>query len=501
MPDNGAAQRRLFPTSALSVLILIALAATLVLPIYTLFVLSPSFINFIIKSNREIAVNVASHLESLLKDHDSQFPSDTFPEDSLEEIRATVRDFKLLRLSLVLPDGKVIYSTETNATGKIVESSAVRQALKTGRSFARLLTAEMGVDGGLKEEDIMETAVPIVRGNGIVGFFVIYKNIYPDKEALNKILHILYVVFFPITIILFTAIIFSCRKANSNFSRRIEAEEKLRQKQEELETRNEDLMELVSICRQGQHALEEEQKYKEQAQDELQKEMLKREKLRNELLRYMVKAQEEERARIARELHDETAQTLTAASLHFATLQKLLAGNREMTEVVEYLQGLFKQMHKDLYRLVHDLRPAQLDDLGLVPALRYLVDDGQKGRGLKVSFTISGTQKKLEPFIETIIYRFVQEGLTNVTRHAGTSQATVTLCYDEEHVVVRVADKGCGFNVDERQADTGWGLVGIAERIESLKGSFRIDSAPGKGTVLEIIIPLNHETVSGPVVT
>ena len=219
---------------------------------------------------------------------------------------------------------------------------------------------------------------------------------------------------------------------------------------------------------------------------------MKREKLRMELLRHTVQAQEEERARIARELHDETAQTLTAASLNFATLKNQLEGMPEVSDVVNRLQNLCKQMNHDLYRLVHDLRPAQLDDLGLVPALRYLVDEGQENTSMEVDLTLSGQQQRLEPFVETVIFRIVQEALTNVARHAGSNQATVELSFEPEEVVLRISDSGKGFDILKHESDQrGWGLVGMAERAESINGRLRIESSPGKGTLVEAVIPLN----------
>ena len=222
----------------------------------------------------------------------------------------------------------------------------------------------------------------------------------------------------------------------------------------------------------------------------------KREQQRMEFLRHTVQAQEEERSRIARELHDETAQTLTAASLNFASLKNQLEDNPEVSEVVGRLQHLCKQMNQDLYRLVHDLRPAQLDDLGLVPALRYLVDEGQEGTGLDVSLEVNGKQQRMDPFVETVIYRVVQEALTNITRHAGVDHASVQLVFESEMVVVlRVIDSGKGFDPEvPENGRKGWGLAGMAERVESINGTLRIDAAPGKGTKIEVVIPAMQQT-------
>ncbi|MEW6520064.1 MAG: histidine kinase [Thermodesulfobacteriota bacterium] len=491
MPGKETAKCSLLPSTFFGGLVFISLLAVLILPLYTIFILSPSFVDFIIKSQEELAAEVAVHMESkLIPDKSQRLTRDILTPDVLGRIASTATDFHLMKVRIMFPDGEIFYSTDALELGRIIAFEEFKRTVTSGVPYAQLRKkGEKSLEGLVMPGDVVETYVPILRDGRTIGVFEIYYDITARKEALNRLLRILYFTLFPIVFILFAAVIFSCRRANSNLARRIEAEEKLRQQREELREKNEELTELIEVCRERQRRLEEEQQARQQAQEQVQQEMVKREKMRVDLLRHMVKAQEEERARIARELHDETAQTLTAASLNFATLQNLLVANPEMAGVVGRLQGLCKQMHQDLYRLVHDLRPAQLDDLGLVPALRYLVDEGQKSSGLAVTLTISGAPQKLEPFVETIIYRFVQEGLTNVTRHAGTDQASVSLIYEQHQVIVRVADQGRGFDVS-RQAGSGWGLVGIAERAQSLKGAFRIESAPGQGTLLEIVVPL-----------
>lgn len=215
-----------------------------------------------------------------------------------------------------------------------------------------------------------------------------------------------------------------------------------------------------------------------------------REALRRELLRHTVQAQEEERARIARELHDETAQLLSAFSLELATLGGMLKGRPQALGTVDHLQGLSRSMSQGLYRLVRDLRPAQLDDLGLVAALRYLFEQDCSPRGMKITFEVSGMPRRLDALVETVLFRVVQEGLNNVARHAGTDEAAVALEYAEAGVTLRVRDAGRGFDPTEVfLPPRGWGLAGMRERVESVGGQFRLQSAPGEGTLIEVVIP------------
>jgi two-component system sensor histidine kinase UhpB len=212
--------------------------------------------------------------------------------------------------------------------------------------------------------------------------------------------------------------------------------------------------------------------------------------MRRELLRHTVRAQEEERGRIARELHDETSQVLTAFSLDLATLRTVVCDRAEIKNLVDRLQDLSKQMSQGLYRLVHDLRPAQLDDLGLVPALEYLKDDSVSS-GLDVVIDIHGKARRLDTVVETVLFRVAQEALHNIVRHAQVRQARILLVYQSQEVTLKVEDSGAGFNpVESFAPPRGWGLAGMRERVESIGGQLSIESEPGKGTIVEVAVPV-----------
>lgn len=221
------------------------------------------------------------------------------------------------------------------------------------------------------------------------------------------------------------------------------------------------------------------------------------EELRRELLRHTVRAQEDERARIARELHDETAQTLSAFTLELAGLHNEKMRKADVKQVVERLQTLSRDMSRGLYRLVHDLRPAQLDDLGLVPALRFLVEQECCPLGLRINFAVEGTPQRLDSLVETVLFRVGQEALKNLARHAQVQEADVKIIYSARQVMLSVSDRGKGF--DPRQnfrPPHGWGLAGMKERVESVGGTLQIESAPGQGTRIEVHVPLNDKEQS-----
>ncbi len=208
------------------------------------------------------------------------------------------------------------------------------------------------------------------------------------------------------------------------------------------------------------------------------------------MLRHTVRAQEDERSRIARELHDETSQVLTAFSLDLATLQTIVCDRAEVRNLVDRLQVLSKQMSQGLYRLVHDLRPAQLDDLGLIPALEYLKDNSAS-EGLDISIKIHGRSRRLDSIIETVLFRVAQEALHNVIRHAKVKEAQIDLFFHPREITLKITDGGIGFNpVQTFAPPRGWGLAGMRERVESVGGLLNIHSEAGHGTIVEVVIPV-----------
>jgi signal transduction histidine kinase len=210
-----------------------------------------------------------------------------------------------------------------------------------------------------------------------------------------------------------------------------------------------------------------------------------------EALRALNQRLEEEARRIAHALHDEAGQLLVSVYLALDTLiARLQPDARDrLTEI----RRLLEQVEAQLRRLSHELRPTILDDLGLKPAIEFLADGISKRTGRSVVVTASIGERLPGP-VETAMYRIVQEALTNVIKHAQASQTTVRLVRHPDALVCSVTDNGCGFDVRARPA-RGLGLIGMRERAASLGGTFSIDSIPGKGTTLKIVVPLKKIVV------
>lgn len=206
------------------------------------------------------------------------------------------------------------------------------------------------------------------------------------------------------------------------------------------------------------------------------------------LSRRVVDLQETERREISRELHDEVGQALTGLKLllEMATRQTKGAGDR-LQEALSIVDRLIVQVRT----LTLDLRPPMLDDLGLLAALAWYVDRFSAQSGLQVQFRQNGIEQPLSPPVATAAYRIVQEGLTNVARHARAGRVDVHLVIEQGILAIRIADDGQGFDVGATLATgTASGLAGMRERAEFLDGTFRVESAAGGGTRLTATIPL-----------
>jgi signal transduction histidine kinase/integral membrane sensor domain MASE1 len=208
-----------------------------------------------------------------------------------------------------------------------------------------------------------------------------------------------------------------------------------------------------------------------------------------DLSRQLLEAQEAERRRIAHELHDEAGQLL--ASVHLALETTIIGLPPQFREGFHQVRSHLDAVETQLRCLAHELRPTLLDDLGLLPALQTLVQRVAERTGLyiRVDSTIAG---RLAPAVETALYRIMQEGLTNITKHAAATHVDLRLWRDDVWVHGLLRDDGAGFTVEHvmgRTEPRGLGLLGIQERLEALGGTLQIISAPGLGTTLQITLP------------
>jgi PAS domain S-box-containing protein len=205
----------------------------------------------------------------------------------------------------------------------------------------------------------------------------------------------------------------------------------------------------------------------------------------NELSTQMQAAREDEQRRIARELHDDLGQQLTALKMGVAALEQQIVPGATNAP-----QRQIDNMLASLRRIAADLRPPMLDDLGLGAALEWLTDDFTQRFHVKVALRLAVDDSAVTPFASATIYRIVQEALTNVARHAQASEVTIDMSNDAHGWRLGIEDNGRGTLVEEACAPGSLGLLGMRERVRQLRGTLTIDSAPGMGFRIVAHIPL-----------
>jgi signal transduction histidine kinase len=225
---------------------------------------------------------------------------------------------------------------------------------------------------------------------------------------------------------------------------------------------------------------------------QLSEELSQKEQIRAQLLEKAISAQEEERKRIARELHDETSQALTSLVVGLKVLEGMHDPARIKTQVSE-LRELAAATLDSVHGLALELRPSVLDDLGLVAAVQRHVSTQSRKYGLEVDFHTTGLDgTRLPPETETAVYRIIQEALTNVARHSGATEASVVLERRRQALVAIIDDNGRGFDAEALLArEQSLGLHGMRERSFLVGGKLTIESSPGGGTTVFVEVPLD----------
>ncbi len=256
------------------------------------------------------------------------------------------------------------------------------------------------------------------------------------------------------------------------------SEAKLQRSHEELERRVEDRTAALSEMN---AVLQEEVRERRRIEGE-----------RVELLRRIVFAQEDERRRIAREMHDQFGQQLTVLKLKLDVVKEDCREHQNLCEQVEALQTVARQLDADVDYMVWEMRPTALDDLGLLAAFSSYVQNWSKHVGVSVQLHMSGMDKeRLTPEIETTLYRIAQETLNNVAKHAAAKTVAVVLERRANQVSLIIEDDGVGFDLQQalEADDKGLGLIGMRERAALVGGTVEIESQPDEGATVVVRIP------------
>jgi signal transduction histidine kinase len=219
----------------------------------------------------------------------------------------------------------------------------------------------------------------------------------------------------------------------------------------------------------------------------LHKELQEKDETRGELLRQIFSIQEEERKRIARELHDETSQTLAGFAANLEAISRMLPDNVEKAKAeLGKVQALSIDMLDEMHKLIYELRPSLLDDLGLVAAARWLAENNLGEAAIAANFNVTG-RERMSSQLESTLFRVIQEAINNIIKHARAKNVIISLDFKKYAIRVRIQDDGRGFDVQEaisaKDRPRGLGLLGMKERVELINGKLTIRSHPGgRGT-------------------
>ncbi len=213
----------------------------------------------------------------------------------------------------------------------------------------------------------------------------------------------------------------------------------------------------------------------------------------------IIMAQEEERQRVARDIHDGPAQSMSNIVLKCEICEKLLEVDKEKTKnQINELKQLVRGSLKEIRKIIFDLRPMSLDDLGLIPTLQRYISNFTHDTGIDVVLDLYSQDEKIEKVMEVAVFRIIQEALNNIQKHSNATRAFIQLKNRDGLLKGKVVDNGIGFDADEVQKvkkedirDGGFGIYGMRQRAELLKGKLTIESRKGKGTTVLLEIPIN----------
>lgn len=236
---------------------------------------------------------------------------------------------------------------------------------------------------------------------------------------------------------------------------------------------------------------------RERENKELTAALGKRMEERDRLLKRLIEAQEQERKRLARELHDDLGQGLSTVALNVELIQNTLHTDSETTrQHLGRIHELVADATERMYDLILGLRPSSLDDLGLVAALRALVSRTLDPAGVSWDFNVQQSGERLPQEIEITLFRIIQEALTNIIKHARAGRVELRLSRQNGEVTTVIQDDGVGFEPRDLDrpggTERGLGLLGMRERVEQCRGEISIRSRPGKGTQITVMLPLEH---------
>jgi signal transduction histidine kinase len=227
------------------------------------------------------------------------------------------------------------------------------------------------------------------------------------------------------------------------------------------------------------------------------KEIERKEAARGQLLKKVLSVQEEERRRVARELHDETTQAILGLVMRLEAAAAIPDGEAgKIKKMLNDIKGLAVNTLDSVHKVIFDLRPSVLDDLGLLSAVRWYVQNRLSDTGVKARVEVTGDERELPPQVEIALFRVAQEAVINIAKHADARNVLVHVEFKDGSIAIEIEDDGIGFDASAAGVQSGdgqgFGLLGMQERIALLGGTFEIESSPASGTHIRVEVPLEE---------
>lgn len=473
--------------NVLTGLIAISLAAVVAFALYVALFLAPSLSRLVVGSAKDDAEHVALHLSTRFFSGKDLSPAREFTPSFRAEIAEQLGVFDLERVRTFAADGTVLFSSDPAEEGSRNTLPYFREVVARGRTHATVVPRDgKTLEGRTVRAAVVEIYVPVMRQGRFAGAFEVYRDISGWNREVRHLLVRTTLVVLLMTCGFLLAVVVASRRAVQALRERDRAASVLQQERDHLEAA---VAERTEALRNSHGDLErlvaERSAALEAANRRLQ-----------DLSGYLQNVREEERTRIAREIHDELGQSLTAMRMELSLLRRgLPADQRQSVERAGALTVLVDSTAQAVKRISQDLRPGILDHLGLSAAVEWQAEEFERRTGIPCDVALEPGEITLDEERSTAVFRIFQEALTNVARHAQARDVSVLLRSDSSGLVLQVRDNGQG--MEERRAPGRcFGIIGIQERVRAWHGSLDIASVRGEGTTVTVRLPPALEQAS-----
>ena len=461
-------------------LVVASFATAVAFPLYAALYLWPSFLRLVNENEQREAERVAVYLSERFFPGDGGTPLPEITPAFRAELSAQLVGYGLERIKAFAPDGTVVFSSDPAEEGTRNTRPYFHEIVARGRTHVAV-TPRQGKtpEGRTVNADVVEVYAPVMRGERFVGAFEVYHDVTGWTRGMRRLIARSGLVVLLMTGGFLAGIVLLSRRAARAVRQRDQAAEALQQERDRLEAA---VGERTEALRRSHDDLERLVAERSSALEAANRRL-------HDLSGHLQSAREEERTRIAREVHDELAQSLTAMRMELSLLRRgLPADQTQNVERAISMSALVDSTAQAVKRISQDLRPGILDHLGISAAIEWQGEEFERRTGIPCGVTVEPGEIVLDEERSTAVFRIFQEALTNVARHAEAREVSVLLRRDAAGIVLQVRDNGRG--MEERRAPGRcFGIIGIQERVRAWGGSVEIASKHGEGTTVTVRLP------------